>query len=255
MDIEFKKHKWLYLDSSRKTGFDKLLHAYINTYEGETKIGIELEEKLKKNIYKYTGTVGDDTEWKSLYTLSRELGTYIVNNDEYRLSPIAEDLWNSKISAREYLTNYLLNLNLIIDEKIVHPLHKILSFIIENESRYISADGKTYEVSISDLKDIEDFKFDNVTGDEQKLITQKINKSINNFIRRMESAKIVEIEETRDGKLNVSKPMKIKKDKANELIKYCYIWEDGIDKFLELKDDVYITSKRNKYIYGDEGEI
>lgn len=126
----------LYFDIWRKKNFKALLMAYTQTANKfktheEMKVGFaEMLDKYVGGRQKYTGT---QKQWFSAYTLGRELGVFRRKvGESYELSRLAKDFLDSKILASEYLLNYFLNLNQLIDSRIVHPLFEILSVIHTN---------------------------------------------------------------------------------------------------------------------------
>lgn len=239
MKIENKPN--LRFDSWRKEDFDQLLRAFIKAYENESN-SEDVGEKAKFTLDKYTdkGSGGfgvGTTDWESVRTMSREWCVYEELEDgKIKLSSIAQDLLDSKITTADYFTNYLLNLNKIINNKIVHPLYELLDYI--ETSKEVNENDE-YEFYKIDIENISTF---NLSGASKK------DEIVNSFKRRMEAAEIITLKGKRNPKLIISK------DKLDNLKSHCYIWDKTVEEFKKLKNDVRLISKKNKFVYKNEGK-
>lgn len=208
MQIENKPN--LRLDSWRKEDYDQLLRAFVKAYENESN-SADVGEKAKTTLDKYTdkgsGGFGEGTtDWESVRTMSREWCVYKELEDgKIELSSIAKDLLNSKITTADYFTNYLLNLNKIIDNQMVHPLYELLYYIETNKE--VNANNE-YEFHKGDIENIDKF---NLSGVSTK------NQIINSFKRRMKAAEIITLKGSRDSKFIISKGV------LEDLKRNCYV--------------------------------
>ncbi|MBT2641914.1 hypothetical protein J7I80_06740 [Bacillus sp. ISL-41] len=175
-----RNNESLYFDIWRKRDFRNLLMAYTQTanqFRTQEDMRIGFGKMLDKYVdggkKKYSGT---KKQWMSAYTLGRELGVFRRKKGEsYELSRLARDFLESRILASEYLLNYLLNFNQLIDGQIVHPLYEVLLVIKTN--------GGT--VTRNNIINIPNFNLSSKTTENQRQI-------INIFIHRMIEAKIIE---------------------------------------------------------------
>lgn len=175
-----KNNPSLYFDLWRKKDFKELIMAYTQTanlYHTKDEMRIGFAEMLDKYTTEgkisYSGTL---KQWSSAYTLGRELGIFRKKVGEaYELSKLAQDFLESKIVGSEYLLNYLLNLNQIINSQIVHPLYEVL-MVIERNNGYVSK---------NEMIDIDAFHLS---------VKTKTNRSqlVNILIKRMIEAEIIE---------------------------------------------------------------
>jgi len=181
-----KNNPGLYFDIWRKKDFKSLIMAYTQTayrFKTEEEMRKGFAEMLDKYVEggrsKYTGT---KKQWSSAYTLGRELGIFRRKiGESYELSRLAIDFLESRILASEYLLNYLLNLNQLIDGKVIHPLWEVLCSILKNDGI----------ITKNDVKNIEDFKLCNRSKENQRQI-------INVFFHRMVEAGILESSSKKD---------------------------------------------------------
>ena len=134
-----KNNDSLYFDLWRKRNFKKLVKAYTKVAEVHP-----TKEAMRENfgdfLDRYVDSRGSYTgtqkQWHSVYTLGRELGVFYRDNGQsgYDLSPLAQATLTSQITLEQYLLIYLLNLNQLINDTVVHPLKEVLDFISVNET-------------------------------------------------------------------------------------------------------------------------
>lgn len=176
-----KNNSSLYFDIWRKKNFKNLIHAYIETaVKYPTKIemrlgfGYALDKYVEGGRGSYEGTL---KQWYSAYTLGRELGVFYSENENggYDLSPMANDVLLGKITSEDYLVNYFLNFNQLINGVIVHPLKEILMCIADNNGK----------ITIHDVKEIKNFNL------EVKLTKNK-NQIANILLHRLVEANILD---------------------------------------------------------------
>lgn len=144
----------LYFDIWRKKDFSELIKVYTDLFHWneEPQTSSVLRSRLKENLEVYFSDGNEDEEkkeitikeWNSAYTLGLELGVFLKERDsrpaKYKLSSLGERLQKSQITSSHYLTIYLLNLNKLIANKIIHPLDVVLEFIDERTEKEITRD-------------------------------------------------------------------------------------------------------------------
>jgi hypothetical protein len=161
-----KNNPSIYFDTWRKRNFKKLIKAYTKvavTYPNKTLMRVNFGDFLDRYVDSrgaYTGTV---KQWNSAYILGRELGVFYTENAQsgYELSPLAKATLTSQITLDEYLLIYLLNLNQIINGKIVHPLKEVLDIFSVNDS-----------ITINDIINIPAFNLKVKTSDNQRQLAK-----------------------------------------------------------------------------------
>ncbi|TWE03638.1 hypothetical protein FB545_0714 [Peribacillus frigoritolerans] len=222
-----KNNDSLYFDIWRKRNFVELLMVYTQTanqFKKQDEMRIGFGEMLDKYVEggkkKYTGT---NKQWTSAYTLGLELGIFRRKTENgYELSKLANDFLKSKIVGSEYLLNYLLNLNQLIDGKIVHPLYQVLKVIKQNNG-YISK---------SEVIKIDEFKLYN-----KKLQNQR--QLVNILFHRMVEAKILDLTSNKDVYREKGKyPVDL-------LVENCNIYERSVNEFKEMSHQEYVDMLSN----------
>jgi 5-methylcytosine-specific restriction protein B len=121
--------KFINLDTWRKLN-ETLFRTYIDCY----KILSTEEEKIPaKAMIKALEANGilmevKEENYTSFYTIARELGIYYQDrNGKYFLSHLAQKFLNEELSYKDYLKYYILNLELNINDVIVHPFEEIMN--------------------------------------------------------------------------------------------------------------------------------
>ena len=69
--------------------------------------------------------------YDSIYTPALEFGVLEVTSPDYELSTLAKRMVEGEISQKYSFTTVMMNLNQIINEKIVNPLYETLIFMKE----------------------------------------------------------------------------------------------------------------------------
>ncbi|GAS83747.1 hypothetical protein [Paenibacillus amylolyticus] len=214
-----KDQESLYFDIWRKANFKDLLRAYTaaveNYNDGEiaTGFGNTLDTYVEGGKKKYTGT---PKQWSSAYTLGRELGIFKDGKDRrYVLSNLAMDFLKSKIVSHEYLLIYLLNLNQLINGKVVHPLNEVLQLFNENKT-----------IEKSSIYNIEKFHLYKRTLDNRSQIT-------NILLNRMIDAKIIRKSPTKGH-------YELYKYPLEQLIESCVTWSKSSFEFEKLTHNDYV---------------
>jgi len=142
-----KNNQNLYFDIWRKGNFTALVKVYTNLFksnEGSLSADI-LKPRLGDNLKMYFPDEREkditDKVWRSAYTLGLELGVFFkveTNPAKYALSTLGERLQKSQITASQFIASYLLNLNQLINNQIVHPLEVVLDYMQDMDLDTIS---------------------------------------------------------------------------------------------------------------------
>jgi hypothetical protein len=128
----------LYFDTWRKANFLLLVKIYTNLFKSkESSLSADiLKPRLGENLKVYFPNEKEknitDALWRSAYTLGLELGIFFrveTKPARYNLSDLGNRLQKSQITAPEFLASYLLNLNQLINDQVVHPLETILDYM------------------------------------------------------------------------------------------------------------------------------
>ncbi len=212
----------LYFDIWRKKDFKALLMAYTQTasqFKTQEEMRVGFAEMLDRYVeggrQKYTGT---QKQWSSAYTLGRELGVFRRKlGERYELSRLATDFLNSKILASEYLLNYLLNFNQLIDGQIVHPLFEVLSVIRTN--------GGT--ITKNNVQNISAFNLSAKSPANQRQI-------VNILFHRMVEAQIIEATAQKDVFRLTSKYS------LEDLLKHCIKLDKSPQEFEKMTHEEYV---------------
>lgn len=135
--MAMNKSEKLYFDRITRTNKLQTLNAFANAVYHLKKIGL-IKEKLGEylDIFrdpprgKETGA-GSYTEksYDSIYTPSLEFGVLEITTPEYKLSNLAERMVEGEVSQKYFFTTVMMNLNQIINGKIVNPLYEILNLM------------------------------------------------------------------------------------------------------------------------------
>ncbi|MEG0260261.1 MAG: hypothetical protein RR651_10345 [Lysinibacillus sp.] len=216
-----KNNSSIYFDIWRKRNFKNLIHAYIETAaKYPTKIemrlgfGYALDKYVEGGRGSYEGTL---KQWYSAYTLGRELGVFYSENENggYDLSPMANDVLLGKIDLEDYLVNYFINFNQLINGKVVHPLKEIIICIADNNG----------EITIEDVKRIKSFNLE-VKQDKNK------NQLANILLNRLVEANILS--------KNV-KEYRLQKYQFSELFQYINVYEGTSSEFEKMSHEEYVV--------------
>ena len=109
---------------------ETLFKAYIDCYKSLSTNRETLPEKaMVKSLAKFGILMKvDEDDYKSFYTIARELGIYYQDkNDRYFLGTIAQKFVDEQISYEDYLKNYILNTEFLINGDVVHPFEEIFN--------------------------------------------------------------------------------------------------------------------------------
>lgn len=224
-----KNQESLYFDIWRKANFKDLIRAYTAAVEkySDTEIAVGFGEALDAYVdggkKKYIGT---PKQWSSAYTLGRELGVFKDGeNRRYDLSNLAIDFLMSKIVSHEYLLNYLLNLNQLINSKVVHPLNEVLQLFRGNTT-----------IEKGSIYNIECFNLYNRSLENRSQIA-------NILLNRMLDAKIIR-------NATIKGSYELDKYPLDQLIQSCVLWDESPANFEELTHNDYVEmiSAPNKLI-------
>jgi hypothetical protein len=214
-----KNQESLYFDIWRKANFKDLIRAYTAAVENynDDDIAIGFGEALDAYVEggkkKYVGT---PKQWSSAYTLGRELGIFKDGKKRrYELSNLATDFLKSKIVSHEYLLNYMLNLNQLVNGKVIHPLNEVLHLFKENNT-----------IDKSSIYNIEHFNLYKRTIENRSQIA-------NILLNRMMDARII-----RNSALKGH--YELDKYPLEELIQSCIVWKQSSFDFAELVHNDYV---------------
>lgn len=221
-----KNNSNLYFDIWRKRNFKSLVQAYIytaSTYHTKTEMRLGFGYALDKYVAGGRGSYeGTTKQWYSAYILGRELGIFYRENDfgGYFLSNLAEEVLEDKITAEEYLTNYFLNFNQLINGQVVHPLREILMCIADNNGK----------ITVNEIKRIRKFNFHANTEKNQ-------NQLINILLHRLIDAEILE---------ESNKEYYLKKYKFSDLFENLYIYSGTATEFEKMSHEEFVELLSNK---------
>ncbi|MGG1518758.1 hypothetical protein ABE504_25285 [Paenibacillus oryzisoli] len=224
-----KNQESLYFDIWRKANFKDLIRAYTAAVEkyDDDEIAVGFGEALDAYVdggkKKYIGT---SKQWSSAYTLGRELGVF--KDGKYRrydLSSLAIDFLKSRIVSSEYLLNYLLNLNQLINSKVVHPLYEVLQLFRENTT-----------IDKGFIYNIEVFNLYNRSPENRSQIA-------NILLNRMLDARIIQSSA-------IKGYYQLDKYPLEQLIQSCVFWDKSPTDFEKLTHNDYVDmiSAPNKLI-------
>lgn len=190
------------------------------------------EETMKKikNFLEFveegsSGTYnGSDKQFKSFYTFLLEFGVISdTSGENYKLSDLAIDISELKISPEEYLSKVLLNFVEVIDSKVINILKEVL-FYLKNNNIFI--------LPKTEVKNIKSFKLDTVKE-------ETANESINQLFTYLGYSKFFDYDKgTKNLIFN-------RKYNIDSLIKKC-----NLPKDISLLDNqqsysFYLTSEQN----------
>ena len=165
-----KNHSSLYFDALCRTQKGETVLSLIHaTYHAKNarvtqgNIKVEIAQRLEYAYRLYRDNVrgsdngagsyhGDVGQFDSQYTIGHEVG--IWKNSQLDLSPLAEQVANNMITIREYFDIVFLNYFQPVNNKVVHMLHGILTYMIQNNIESINkADlPEVYGVTIESEK-------------------------------------------------------------------------------------------------------
>lgn len=238
--INIKNKEFLNFDTWRKKGHKDLLLAYLKAFEKYDQFNIK--SGLKNTLETYT-SVGSGTydgslkKWNSAYTISRELAVYKEYiNGNHTLSNLALDLTNSKITPSEYMANYILNFNQLINGKVIHPLYEILSFIGNNMIEFENGE----RLNINQIIGIHLFNLSNTSA----VSTENAENMVKNLCRRIHDSTLMRYDE--DGQ-----DLSFNGYKVGELKEACILWKGKVEEFKKMEQNEYVDmiSNPNPFIY------
>ncbi|MDY6482886.1 AAA family ATPase [Acinetobacter faecalis] len=131
MSYTVKENGSFYIDKSI-TVSDRTFKAYINCFNQLAQDHSKISQKeyiLTNELVKEAGIKGTNPSnvWSSYYTNAIELGIfYIDESGNYHLGQAAQDFLTGSLSYSEYMYKYACNFELIIENKIIHPLVEII---------------------------------------------------------------------------------------------------------------------------------
>jgi hypothetical protein len=210
----------LYFDIWRKANFRELLRAYVKSYELYPKEEIARGFAEQLDIYSQTGRgtyTGNRDGWQTAYTISRELGVYKDTQGlHFELSSLAVCFLDSKITASQYLANYLLNFNQLIQGQVIHPLKKVLDLFV----------GDIVEIHKDSISSITEFNLDAASEANKRQM-------VNIFCNRAIEAGIFAIGSSRDF-------LTMGSYRIQDLQNSCNLWEDTANSFEQLDHNGYV---------------
>jgi energy-coupling factor transporter ATP-binding protein EcfA2 len=106
----------------------KLFDGYIKTYQKlASNHNLDAAEVLVSEFggLNIRGALTVDG-YGSAYIVAREIGVYYKHDDQYKLSNTAQLYIDNEITYSDYLKHYCLNIQFIIDDKVVHPFKEIV---------------------------------------------------------------------------------------------------------------------------------
>jgi len=136
--------KGIYIDKWRALN-KKLFDSYIKTYQKlASNHNLDAAEVLVSEFeeldIKGALTVGG---YGSAYIVAREIGVYYKYADQYKLSNTAQLYIDKKITYPDYLKHYCLNIQFIIDDKVVHPFKEIVDALSSSSLNKEEIEEKT----------------------------------------------------------------------------------------------------------------
>ena len=211
----------LYFDIWRKRNYKKLIMAYTKVAEvhhDKNSMIANFGEFLDRYVDTRGSYIGEHKQWSSAYTLGRELGVFYRENDQtgYDLSNLAKATLTSQITLDEYLLIYLLNLNQVINNQIVHPLNEVLNVLSEKDNI----------ITRQDIIDIPAFNLSNKKPANQRQLA-------NVFLHRLVEAEILVKINTTDYTLG-------KKYILDDLYQNIFKFSGSIEDFLSYKHEQYV---------------
>lgn len=215
-----KNNPSLYFDMWRKKNFKSLIAAYSDTahnYFTKKEMMLAFGYSLDKFVEGGRGSYSPTSkQWSTAYVLGRELGVFYMKNESggYNLSPLAQRLLDKEISCEQYLLNYALNFNQLINGRVVHPLKEILLVLADNNGK----------MTVEDIKNIEKFNLKIKTERNQ-------NQYVNIFLNRLIEAEILKKEKTL---------YLLDKYKFSELFDSMYVFEGIPSEFEKLSHENYV---------------
>jgi len=238
--INIKNKEFLNFDTWRKKGHKELLLAYVKAFEKNDQISIK--EGLKDALNMYTsvgaGTYdGSIKKWNSAYTISRELAIYKQDkNGNHTMSVLAQNLINSEITPSEYIANYILNFNQLINGEVIHPLYEILLLIENNNIEF----EQGQKININQITGIPLFGFSSTVG----VSTDNAENMAKNFCRRINDSTLMIYDE-------IGQILSFNLYKVDELKVACIIWDGTIEEFKKMDQNDYVDMicKPNPFIY------
>lgn len=222
--IKIKCRTFLSFDTWRKKGYKDLLQAYIKTFERSSEEDVKVA--FKKNLDKYvidgSGAYdGSTKDWQSAYIISRELAVYKENEEgKFSLSQLAQYLLESKITRSQYMANYILSFNQIINNNVINPFFEILSLIKDKGIKFEGGES----IEVDEIMEIDKFNLAATSEKNRK-------KMCRSLCLRISDSELMLYEDNK---------LKFNGYKIDELKEYCICWEKSLDEFANLDQNQYV---------------
>lgn len=123
--------KSIYFDVWRSLN-ENLFKAYADCYfELSNNNHLNPKVQLGKSLEKFDSLLSYEPErntYKSAYTIARELAIFGINkNGDYFVNPLIELFQKGKLSYQDYLINFFLRWEVVIQGKVTHPLYEFIN--------------------------------------------------------------------------------------------------------------------------------